>query len=55
MFYEGDGLYESVNYKGKVKYLDINEFNFRNYGDYTRQEIAEYLENYILGDYISEE
>ena len=54
MFYEGDGLYESVYYKGKVKYLDINELDFGNYGDYTRQEIAEYLENYILGPYISE-
>ena len=55
MFYEAGGVYESVYYKGKVKYLDINVLDFGNYGNYTRQEIAEYLENYILGDYISEE
>ena len=54
MFYEGEGLYESVYYKGKLKYLNINELDFGNYGDYTRQEIAEYLESYISG-YISEE
>ena len=55
MFYEGDGLYESFYYKRKVKCVDVNELDFGNYGDYTRQEIAEYLEKYILGEYISEE
>ena len=48
MFYEGDELYEFVYYKGQISYLDLNEFDFGNYGDYTKEEIAKYLEEYIL-------
>ena len=48
MFYEGDELYEFVYYKGQISYLDLNELNFGHYGDYTKEEIIEYLEEYIL-------
>ena len=46
-FYEQDGLYEFIYYYGEIIYLDERELDFGVYGDYTRQEIAEYLQDYI--------
>ena len=44
-----------VYYQGKIIYLDINELDFGLYGDYTKKEIAEYLEEYIEGFFAAEE
>ena len=48
-FYEEDGLYEFVYYYGEIIYLDQGELDFGVYGDYTRKEIADYLQDYIEG------
>ena len=48
-FYDLEHLFEYIYFKGKVIYLDTNELDFGKYGDYSREEIVQYLENYILG------
>ena len=53
-FYESEGLYEFIYYKGQIIYLDIYDLDFGNFGDYTKEEIAEYLEEYILEELIEE-
>ena len=55
VFYEDNSLYEFVYYQGKIIYLDINELDFGFYGDYTKKEKAEYLEDYIEGFFAVEE
>ena len=55
VFYEDNSLYEFVYYQGKIIYLDINELDFGFYGDYTKKEIADYLEEYIEGFFAAEE
>ena len=53
-FYEySDAIYEFVYYTGQVAFVDLNEEQFRELGYYTRKEIIEYLEEYILGKLIS--
>ena len=54
MFYEEDQVYEFVYNKGKISYLDLNELGLGIYGDYTKEEISEYLENYILREFAEE-
>ena len=53
-FYEFDEIYEYVYYKGKINYLDLKELDLGTYGDYTKEEIANYLEEYILGQFTEE-
>ena len=53
--YEDNSLYEFVYYQVKIIYLDINESDFGFYGDYTKKEIAKYLEDYIEGFFAAEE
>ena len=54
VFYEEESIYEYIYYKGQISYLDINELELGYYGQYTKEEIAEYLEEQILGKYSEE-
>ena len=36
-FFDLEGIYELVYYKGNVIYLDLNELDFGKYGQYTSE------------------
>ena len=48
-FYSDDDndLFEFIYYYGDIVYLDHTYINFGEYGDYTKQEIADYIQDCV--------